>query len=71
MRTFEVVLVGMVVVFAVLILLSVCIKIYSAIVSRISSRKNGSGNNDNPVKKMFLRPLLLTPAPFSASLSRV
>ncbi|NLX76893.1 MAG: OadG family protein [Clostridiaceae bacterium] len=63
MRTFEVVLVGMVVVFAVLILLSVCIKIYSAIVSRISSRKNGSGNNDNPVKKNVSETTVVNPSP--------
>ena len=63
MRTLKVVLVGMVVVYAVLILLSVCIKIYSAIVSRISSRKNGSSNNDNPVKKNVSKTTVVNSAP--------
>lgn len=43
-RTLNIVLVGMVVVFIVLILLILCIKLYSACISRLS-RKNSAGNN--------------------------
>lgn len=52
MSTFSVVLVGMVVVFASLTLLIFCIKIYSAIVSKFSNRKNNSNNGQsNNVQK--------------------
>lgn len=47
MPTLNVVLVGIVVVFAALTLLIVCIKVYSAIIAMFSGRKNSNGKNDN------------------------
>lgn len=49
MRTLNVVLVGIVVVFAVLTLLILCIKIYSAIIAKFSGTNNT--NNKNSGKK--------------------
>lgn len=45
MRTLNVVLVGMVVVFATLTLMIFCIKLYSAIIAKLSNRNNSSNNN--------------------------
>ncbi|NLM10331.1 MAG: oxaloacetate decarboxylase, gamma chain [Clostridiaceae bacterium] len=52
LRTLNIVLVGMVVVYVVLTLLIFCIKIYSAIISKFSNRKNNSDNNGNPGKEV-------------------
>jgi len=51
MRTLSVVLVGMVVVFASLTLLILCIKVYSSIIVMFRNRKNNNHNNSNVQKK--------------------
>jgi len=51
MRTLSVVLVGMVVVFASLTLLILCIKVYSSILVMFRNRKNNNHNNSNVQKK--------------------
>jgi len=46
LRTLNIVLVGMVVVFAVLALLIICIRIYSAIISKFSNKNTNSDRNN-------------------------
>lgn len=52
MRTLNIALVGMVVVFAALVLIILCIKIYSGIVTKFSGRKNTNNKSDSEKKEV-------------------